>query len=141
MWQEDHELHAEDMDYETHNTTRLHCKYLNLWSIEKTLWRKHHKELKTMRAIGHLYYQGLLDMEDLKHPQCPWKTQYQGTPYRSEEGRKQVVERDPFVIEKEALMGAAEDKVSYLEDVLAMIHNRGFQIKDIMIHRKHIFAE
>ena len=87
---------------------------------------RHKIELDKLSLTLEAYFLKTLTVEELKTF---------GLPDYSE---KRVLKPDiqkhidvwPSVVEKKLLIGAQNEKIDYLKDVIKMIHNRSFQIRD-----------
>ena len=89
--------------------------------------RKMKADYKKLYKLKTEYYKGELDVTELAQfgwePQ-PLKILKQDIP--------SYLEADDDIIESSLKIGAQEQKVGYLESILKMIGNRGFQIKSII---------
>ena len=94
---------------------------------EGYLLKKMKAEYKKLYKLKTEYYKGELDVTELAQfgwePQ-PLKILKQDIP--------SYLEADDDIIESSLKIGAQEQKVAYLESILKMIGNRGFQIKSII---------
>jgi len=94
---------------------------------EGYLLRKMKTEYKKFFKLKTEYYRGELDVSELKQfgwaPQ-PLKILRQDIP--------SYMDADDDLIEQSLKVGAQEQKVEYLEAIIKMIGNRGFQLKTIV---------
>jgi hypothetical protein len=89
--------------------------------------KKYRTDYKKLKLLKEQYYRGELDSSELKElgwkPQ-PLKILRQDIPTH--------IEADDDVIQLSLKIGMQEEKVGYLESIIKMINNRGFQLKTIV---------
>ena len=126
-WDKDGPIDAINISNEASNTPKLHNKYFKLYMGEGHFLRKMKAEYKKLKMLKMEYYKGDLDISELKQygwePQ-PLKILRQDIPT--------YIEADSDLIEAGLRIGEQEQKVEYLEAIIKMIGNRGFQIKSII---------
>ena len=122
MWLKDSKIDPDNLHMESLNIPVLHAKYFDLYNTIILLKKRAEQQRKNVRHERYEYYSGKADPEVYVENPFPKKI------------------RDKSVMEKYL---DADDKLSglslkceyydvmlrYLEDILKMIHNRGFQIK------------
>jgi len=127
LWEKDGPVDAVNISSESANTPKLHNKYFKIYMGEGYLLKKMKFEYKKLYKLKTEYYRGELDATELAQfgwePQ-PLKILKQDIP--------SYLEADDDLIESSLKIGAQEQKVEYLEAILKMIGNRGFQIKSII---------
>ena len=127
LWEKDGPVDAIKITNESANTPKLHNKYFKIYMGEGYILRKMKAEYKKLYKLKTEYYKGELDVTELSQfgwePQ-PLKILKQDIP--------SYLEADDDIIESSLKIGAQEQKVAYLESILKMIGNRGFQIKSII---------
>ena len=126
-WDKDGPIDAINISNEASNTPKLHNKYFKFYMGEGHFLRKMKAEYKKLKMLKMEYYKGDLDVSELKQygwePQ-PLKILRQDIPT--------YIEADNDLIEAGLRIGEQEQKVEYLEAIIKMIGNRGFQIKSII---------
>ena len=126
-WEKDGPVDAINITNESANTPKLHNKYFKIYMGEGYILRKMKADYEELYKRKPEYYKGELDVTELEQfgwePQ-PLKILKQDIP--------SYLEADDDIIESSLKIGAQEQKVGYLESILKMIGNRGFQIKSII---------
>ena len=126
-WEKDGPVDAINITNESANTPKLHNNYFKIYMGEGYILRKMKADYKKLFKLKTEYYRGELDVTELAQfgwePQ-PLKILKQDIP--------SYLEADDDIIESSLKIGAQEQKVGYLESILKMIGNRGFQIKSII---------
>lgn len=132
MWTKDSKIDDVELDRESLGIPTLHSKYLKLYYDEKLKLKKYKIQYKKLAKVLAEYYRGdLNNPEDLKELQRdPWVK----TVIRQD--IPQYIEGDNQMIDLVTRMVYQEDVVLLLEDILKMINNRGFQIKNAIEWRK-----
>ena len=127
MWSKDCEIDQSNVAGESADIPKLHNKYFTIYMQEGIALRKLRAEYKKLKLLKEQYYRGELDIEELKEhgwtPQ-PLKILKNDIPT--------YVEADDDIIELSLKIVVQEEKVSYLESIIRMINNRGFQLKTIV---------
>lgn len=127
MWKTDGELDIINISQESANIPKLHNKYYMIYVQEGLKLKKMRTDYKKLKLTKEQYYKGELDIEELKEygwkPQ-PLKILRQDIPT--------YLEADDEIITISLKIGLLESKVDYLENIIKMIHNRGFQIKSVV---------
>lgn len=126
MWSKDAEIDTVNVSSESANIPKLHNKYFRIYMDEGLRLKKYRADYKKLKLVKEQYYKGELDIEELKQygwePQ-PLKILRQDIPT--------YVEADDDIINLSLKIGMQEEKVNYLESIIKMINNRGFQLKTI----------
>jgi hypothetical protein len=127
MWKTDGELDTINISKESANIPKLHNKYYMIYVQEGLKLKKMRTDYKKLKLTKEQYYNGELDIEELREygwkPQ-PLKILRQDIPT--------YLDADDEIITISLKIGLLESKVDYLENIIKMIHNRGFQIKSIV---------
>lgn len=126
-WDKDGTVDQINVSNESANIPKLHNKYFKIYMGEGYLLRKMKADYKKFFKLKTEYYRGELDVSELKQfgwaPQ-PLKILRQDIP--------SYMDADDDLIEQSLKVGAQEQKVEYLEAIIKMIGNRGFQLKTIV---------
>lgn len=131
MWNEDSRLDITNIGNHSADTAKVHHKYYQIYLKEGLKLRKSRYDLAKFRKLKIEYYRGELDLEELRalgwNPQ-PLKILKQDIPT--------YLEADEDLIQKQMAIDIQEQKIEYLESILRMITNRGFQLKTMLDFEK-----
>mgnify|MGYP000276315056 CR=1 FL=1 len=126
-WSKDCEIDVTNVSVESAEIAKMHNKYYQMYMQESMRLRKLKTDYKQLLKLKTEYYRGELTMEELRErdwePQ-PLKILKQDIPL--------YIDSDQQMIDTSLKIGMQEEKVNYLENIIKMISNRGFQIKTIM---------
>jgi hypothetical protein len=124
MWTKDSEIDTTELSNESVKIPKLHNKYFMIYMEEGMRLRKMRAQYKQLKLLKEQYYKGELDIDELK--EHGWKPQ----PLKIlRNDIPTYIEADNDIIDLSLKIGAQEEKVSYLEAIIKMINNRGFQLK------------
>lgn len=127
MWSKDCEIDTSNVSGESANIPKMHNKYFRIYMDEGLRLKKMRTDYKKFKLLKEQYYRGELDIEEMKEhgwqPQ-PLKILKNDIP--------NYVEADDEIINLSLKIGMQEEKVEYLEAIIKMIGNRGFQLKTIV---------
>jgi hypothetical protein len=126
-WSKDCEIDVTNVSVESAEIAKMHNKYYQMYMQESMRLRKLKTDYKQLLKLKTEYYRGELTMEELRErdwePQ-PLKILKQDIPL--------YIDSDQQMIDTSLKIGMQEEKVNYLENIIKMISNRGFQIKSII---------
>lgn len=126
-WSKDCEIDVTNVSVESAEIAKMHNKYYQMYMQESMRLRKLKTDYKKLVKLKTEYYRGELTMEELNEygwePQ-PLKILKQDIPL--------YIDSDQEMIDTSLKIGMQEEKVDYLENIIKMISNRGFQIKSII---------
>ena len=126
-WSKDCEIDVTNVSVESASIAKMHNKYYQMYMQESMRLRKLKTDYKKLVKLKTEYYRGELTMEELIEygwePQ-PLKILKQDIPL--------YIDSDQEMIDTSLKIGMQEEKVDYLENIIKMISNRGFQIKSII---------
>ena len=127
MWASDTEIDQTNISNESAKIPQLHNKYYRIYMEEGMKLRQFRAKYKQLKLLKEQYYKGELDITELKEhgwdPQ-PLKILRQDIPSH--------IEADNDIVDLSLKIGMQEEKVNYLEAIIKMISNRGFQLKTIV---------
>ena len=127
LWSKDCEIDQTNVSNESANIPKLHNKYYQIYMHEGLRLRKMKGDHKLLVKLKSEYYRGELSMEDLN--EHGWDPQ----PLKILKGDiPTYVDADKEIIDSSLRVGMQEEKVDYLENIIRMISNRGFQLKTIV---------
>ena len=125
-WDKDNTLDLSDLARDSVNTAKLHHKYFRFYIEEGMKLRVMKENLKVLKRDRYEWYNGSLDKTTIdKYEWLPTPDKICNTKMESKEN----VEHDSIIIDEVLKIGLQETKVEYLESIIKMINNRGFQIK------------
>lgn len=132
MWNLDAKIDDVELDRESLNTPNLHGKYLKLLFNQKIRLRSLRLKQKQLSTTLQEYYRGELNNpEDLKEiGREPWPK----TVLRQD--LSSYVDSDKEMIALTTKIAYCEEVVDLLAEILKIINNRGFQIKNAIEWRK-----
>jgi hypothetical protein len=126
-WSKDCEIDVTNVSSESANIPKLHNKYYQYYMQEGLKLRKLKADHKELLKLKGEYYRGEMSMQELSEfgwdPQ-PLKILKSDIPA--------YIDADKDVINASLKIGMQEEKVDYLEQIIRMISNRGFQLKTIV---------
>lgn len=130
-WEKDCDIDVSNIAHESANIPALHNKYYKIYMGEGFLLKKMKADYKQLYKLKVEYYKGELSDEELKEngwdPQ-PLKILRQDIP--------SYIDADQDIIDASLKIGAQEQKLEYLESIIKMINNRGYQLKTIVDYEK-----
>lgn len=130
-WESDCEIDMTNIAYESACIPKLHNKYFKIYMGEGYLLKKIKADYKQFVKLKTEYYKGELSSEELN--EHGWEPQLlkilrQDIPT--------YIESDSDIIEYSLKVGRQDQKVEYLESIIKMINNRGYQLKTIVDYEK-----
>ena len=123
----DHRELPELLANDSMETPRLHAKYLQLHNQFKLMLSDAQTKYSKLYKEKWLYYNGKMSQEELE--QRGWE-QYLGRLLKNEVSN--YVESDKDIIKLKQQTVVLQEKINYLDSIIRMINNRGFQIKNAL---------
>ena len=124
LWNRDREIDIAELAIESVRIPQLHDKYLKIYIDERIKLKSLEFELSKMVRIKNDYYSGKMAQEDLE--KLGWEP-FLGKILKGE--MHSYLEADEDVIRIKTKIVMMEEKINYLDSIVKMINNRGFQIK------------
>ena len=124
LWNRDREIDISELATESIRIPQIHDKYLKIYVDEKIKLRKLQLNLAKISKIKSDYYSGRMSQEELDR--LEWQ------PFLVKVLKGEVnsyVESDDDIIKLKETIALMEEKINYIDSVIRMINNRGFQIK------------
>ena len=124
LWNRDREIDISDLATESIRIPQIHDKYLKIYVDEKIKLRKLKLNLAKISKMKLDYYSGRMSQEELDR--LEWQ------PFLVKVLKGEVnsyVESDDDIIKLKETIALMEEKINYIDSVIRMINNRGFQIK------------
>lgn len=127
MWAKDSEIDQTNVSGESANIPKLHNKYFRVYMEEGMKLKQLRAKYKQLKLLKEQYYRGELDHTELQ--EHGWQPQPLKI-LRQDIGT--YIDADQDIINLSLKIGMIEEKVNYLEAIIKMISNRGFQLKTIV---------
>ena len=127
LWHRDSEIDYTELGTESIRIPQIHDKYLKIFTDERIRLKGVEFELSKMVRTKTEYYSGKMSQEELERH--GWE-QYLGRLLKNE--ITNYIESDDDVIKLKQQLVVLQEKVNYLDSVIRMINNRGFQIKNAL---------
>ena len=124
LWNRDREIDIAELAIESVRIPQLHDKYLKIYIDERIKLKSLEFELSKMVSLKNDYYSGRMAQEDLE--KLGWEP-FLGKILKGEMHSYLEADEDVFRIKTKIVM--MEEKINYLDSIVKMINNRGFQIK------------
>ena len=124
LWNRDREIDIAELAIESVRIPQLHDKYLKIYIDERIKLKSLEFELSKMVRLKNDYYSGRMAKEELE--KLGWEP-FLGKILKGEMHSYLEADEDVFRIKTKIVM--MEEKINYLDSIVKMINNRGFQIK------------
>ena len=124
LWNRDREIDIAELAIESVRIPQLHDKYLKISIDERIKLKSLEFELSKMVRLKSDYYSGRMAQEDLE--KLGWKP-FLGKILKGE--MHSYLESDEDIFKIKGKIVIMEEKINYLDSIVKMINNRGFQIK------------
>ena len=124
LWNRDREIDIAELAIESVRIPQLHDKYLKIYIDERIKLKSLEFELSKMVRLKNDYYSGRMAQEDVE--KLGWEP-FLGKILKGEMHSYLEADEDVFRIKTKIVM--MEEKINYLDSIVKMINNRGFQIK------------
>ena len=124
LWNRDREIDISELATESIRIPQIHDKYLKIYVDEKIKLRKLQLNPDKISKMKSDYYSGRMSQEELDR--LEWQ------PFLVKVLKGEVnsyVESDDDIIKLKETIALMEEKINYIDSVIRMINNRGFQIK------------
>ena len=123
MWETDSNMDMDNLHDESIKIPQLHQKYYTLYTTIKLLRAKSLDTLSKIRLERYNYYSGKAPAEAYVEEPFPYKV-------RDKESMTMHLNADDKLATIKLKVEYYDTMIEYLEDILKMIHNRGYQIKN-----------
>ena len=136
LWNRDREIDISELATESIRIPQIHDKYLKIYVDEKIKLRKLQLNLAKISKMKSDYYSGRMSQEELDR--LEWQ------PFLVKVLKGEVnsyVESDDDIIKLKETIALMEEKINYIDSVIRMINNRGFQIKGCLLVTEDISQE
>ena len=123
MWKKDSEINIDDLHNESLKIASLHSKYYEVYNNISLLRKRAELQYKNKKLERYNFYAGKADPEVYKDEPFPYKV-------RDKEGMQRHIESDEKLSEMFIKIEYYNTILKYLEEIIKMISNRTYQIKN-----------
>jgi hypothetical protein len=123
MWEKDSKMDIDNLHTESLNTPALHAKYFDIYNNIVLLRKKADQQKRNIRHERHQYYSGKADPDVYIEDPFPKKI-------RDKSDMERYLSADDKLSQISLKVEYYDVMLNYIEDILKMIHNRTYQIKN-----------
>jgi hypothetical protein len=123
MWEKDSKIDIDNLHTESLNTPALHAKYFDLYNNILLLRKRADQQKRKIKHERHQYYSGRADPEVYVENPFPKKV-------RDKSDMQNYLDADDKLSQVGLKVDYYDVMLKYIEDILKMIHNRTYQIKN-----------
>ena len=127
LWNKDREIDYTELGTESIRIPQIHDKYLKIYTDERIKLRGLEFELSKLVRAKTDWYAGRMSQEDLE--ERGWD-QFLGRLLKNDISN--YIESDNDVIKIKQHIAILQEKNNYLDSIIKMLNNRGFQIKNAL---------
>jgi len=129
MWESDCKIDPDNLHTESLNIASLHAKYFDLYNNILLLRKKADQQKRNIRHQRYEYYSGKADPDVYVENPFPKKI-------RDKETLQKYLDADDKLSQSSLKVEYYDVILKYLEDIIKMIHNRGYKIKNAIEYMK-----
>ena len=129
MWEEDSKIDPDNLHTESLNIPCLHSKYFELYNNILLLKKKAEQQRRNIRHQKYEYYTGKADPDVYIENPFPKKI-------RDKDALQKYMDADVSLSQSSLKVEYYDVLLNYLQDILKMIHNRNYQIKNAIDFQK-----
>jgi len=129
MWEKDSKIDVDNLHTESLNVSILHSKYFEMYNTILLLRKKAEQQKRNIRHERYEYYSGKSDPEVYVDNPFPKKI-------RDKDTMQKYLDADEKLSQVSLKVEYYDVMLSYIEDILKMIHNRTYQIKNSIDYMK-----
>ena len=129
MWEKDSKMDIDNLHTESLNTPVLHAKYFDIYNNIVLLRKKADQQKRNIRHERYEYYSGKSDPKVYVDNPFPKKI-------RDKDTMQKYLDADEKLSQVSLKVEYYDVMLSYIEDILKMIHNRTYQIKNSIDYMK-----
>lgn len=135
MWKKDTVIDDVCLDDETIKSSKLHAKYLELFSMAKLMLKKKEMEQESMKKDKWLYYNGKMSQEDMDNRK--WKYDpFDGMTKPLKSDMDMYYSTDEDMVRIKAQIDYQKTIIDTLEEIMGNIRWRHTHIKNILDFKK-----
>ena len=131
LWQKDSVIDPDDLHNESLKIPQLHSKYYTIYNTIMLLREKSQETYRRVKLERHNYYSGKAPAEVYVEEPFPYKL-------RDKETLQRHIDADERLNKIEMKIRYYDITLKFLEEVIKMISNRTFQIKNSIDYQKFI---
>jgi hypothetical protein len=129
MWEKDSIIDPDNLHTESLNTPLLHAKYHDMFNNILLLKKKAEQQKRNIRHQKYEYYTGKADPDVYVENPFPKKI-------RDKDTLQKYMDADESLSQSSLKVEYYDVMLNYLQDILKMIHNRNYQIKNAIDFQK-----
>lgn len=129
MWTKDSKIDIDNLHTESLNIPILHSKYFELYNNITLLKKKAEQQKRNIHHQKYEYYSGKADPDVYVKDPFPKKI-------RDKDTLQKYLDADEKLSQSALKVEYYNVMLNYIEDILKMIHNRGYQIKNAIEYMK-----
>jgi len=129
MWERDSIIDPDNLHTESLNTPSLHAKYYDMYNNIILLKKKSDQQKRNIRHQKYEYYTGKADPDVYIENPFPKKI-------RDKDTLQKYMDADESLSQASLKVEYYDVMLSYLQDILKMIHNRTYQIKNAIEYQR-----
>ena len=129
MWEKDSIIDPDNLHTESLNTPVLHAKYHDMFNNILLLKKKAEQQKRNIRHQKYEYYTGKADPDVYVENPFPKKI-------RDKDTLQKYMDADEILSQSSLKVEYYDVLLNYLQDILKMIHNRNYQIKNAIDFQK-----
>jgi hypothetical protein len=123
MWEKDSKIDPDNLHTESLNIPTLHAKYFDLYNNISLLKKKAEQQRRNIRHQKYEYYTGKADPDVYIENPFPKKV-------RDKDALQKYLDADEVLSQASLKVDYYDVMLNYLQDILKMIHQRNYQIKN-----------
>lgn len=129
MWERDSIIDPDNLHTESLNIPALHAKYYDIYNNIILLKKKAEQQKRNIRHQKYEYYTGKADPDVYIENPFPKKI-------RDKDTLQKYMDADEILSQSSLKVEYYDVMLSYLQDILKMIHNRTYQIKNSIEYQR-----
>ena len=129
MWEQDSRIDPDNLHTESLNIPILHSKYFEIYNTIILLKKKAEQQKKNIRHHRYEYFTGKADPDVYLENPFPKKI-------RDKETLQGYLDSDEKLSQSSLKVDYYDVMLSYLQDIMKMIHQRNYQIKNAIDFQK-----
>lgn len=129
MWEKDSKIDPDNLHTESLNIPTLHAKYFDLYNNISLLKKKAEQQRRNIRHQKYEYYTGKADPDVYVENPFPKKV-------RDKDALQKYLDADEVLSQSSLKVDYYDVMLNYLQDILKMIHNRTYQIKNAIEYQR-----
>ena len=129
MWERDSIIDPDNLHTESLNIPALHAKYYDIYNNIILLKKKAEQQKRNIRHQKYEYYTGKADPDVYIENPFPKKI-------RDKDTLQKYMDADESLSQSSLKVEYYDVMLSYLQDILKMIHNRTYQIKNAIEYQR-----